>query len=79
MEASFVFFGPPFGYGEFYELGVGEEPFNKHACISFVGEGSFAIIEGQRNMLLDSEKKIIITDKPQNPKTPNISSEWPYY
>ena len=41
---------------------MGAEPFNKYACISFVGEGSFAIIEGQRNMLLDSENKIRITD-----------------
>ena len=57
-----MFFGPRFGYGEFYELGVGEEQFNKYACISFVGEGSFAIIEGQRNLLLDSENKVSITD-----------------
>ena len=41
---------------------MGEEPFNKHACISFVGEGSFAIIEGRRNLLLDSENKVSITD-----------------
>ena len=53
MEASFVF-GPRFGRGNFYELGVGAEPFKKYACISFVGEGSFAIIESRRNMLLDS-------------------------
>ena len=32
------------------------------ACVSFVGEGSFAIIEGRRNLLLDSEKKVTISD-----------------
>jgi hypothetical protein len=41
---------------------VGAEPFNMSACVSFVGEGSFAIIEGRRNLLLDSENKVSITD-----------------
>jgi hypothetical protein len=41
---------------------MGEEPFKKHSCISLVGEGSFAIIEGRRNLLLDSENKVSITD-----------------
>ena len=55
--------GPRFGRGNFYELGVEADPFNKCACISFVGEGSFAIIEGSRNMLLDYENKVRITDR----------------
>jgi len=54
---------------------VGSEPFNKYACISFVGEGSFAIIEGQRNMLLDSEKKFRITDSKVTTMTAFMISE----
>ena len=42
---------------------MGAEPFNKNACISFVGEGSFGIMEGSRNMLLDYENKVRITDR----------------
>ena len=54
---------------------MGKEPFNKYAWISFVGEGSFAIIEGQRNMLLDTEKKIRITDSKVTTMTAFVISE----
>ena len=56
---------------------MGKEPFNKYAFISFVGEGSFAIIEGRRNMLLklDSEKKVTITDSQVTTLTAFMISE----
>ena len=54
---------------------MGAEPFNKNACISFVGEGSFAIIEGRRNMLLDSEKNVRITDSQVTTMTAFMISE----
>ena len=54
---------------------MGAEPFNKYGCISFVGKGSFAIIEDRRNMLLDSEKKVTITDSQVTTLTAFMISE----